>query len=154
MTVSGIKIRGATLLSESDLSLYPNCVNRNYKLGSWWLKTAKPMNRNNIIAYVNDVGDVNYMTANHSAYIRPALKIKLSKDSLGIGDIFSIGPYEFRIITPYLAWLYDQNIGIGCFKRDSADKKVAYFNSDIRKRVNTWYKELLKRIKEEKINEE
>lgn len=150
MTVSGIKIRGATLLSEYDLSLYPNCIKRSYDLGSWWLQSV---NRNNIVVYVNNVGDVKYMAANRSAYIRPALRIKLPKDGLNIGDAFKIGPYEFRIITPYLAWLHDQNIGIGCFKRNSAGKKVSYLNSDVRKRVNAWYKEIKKRIKEEKINE-
>lgn len=134
-----VEFEGATLLSVEEAQSWLTEEEKEYE-NYWWLCT--PDRNNNRCAcfvfydgYISPSG--NYTDDLND--IRPALKIK-NIGNLKVGDIFKIGEYEFKIISPDLAWLYHQDIGTDIFDRETN----VYENSHIKKVVDEWYeKEIL-----------
>ena len=113
-----------------------NKQEREYKF-NWWLRTPgfSSSYACNIFSGggVNDYGyDVGLVIG-----IRPALQI-INLGEFKVGDIFSIGEYYFKIISPELAWMYKQDIGIDYFNVDCNDYKTSH----VKKVVDTWFEKL------------
>lgn len=127
-----IEFEGATLLSVDEANSWLIEKEREYE-DYWWVCT--PGSGSYACFVISD--DYVYHTGN-SVYdidsIRPALKIK-NIGNLKVGDIFKIGEYEFKIISPDLAWLYHQDIGTDIFDKETN----VYENSHIKKIVDEWY---------------
>ena len=134
---SDIAFNGATLLSLDEAEDFLTKVERMYSL-CWWLRT--PGLGSSIACYVGNYGYVHrYGDFVISSYgIRPALIISDLGD-FKVGDCFSIGEYEFKIISPTLAWLYKQNICKTVFGTTND-----YEKSHAKKVVDHWYETLLK----------
>ena len=125
---------GATLLSYREVSLLLTERERMYK-DDWWLHT--PGYNSSLACNVDYLSGVHrdgdYVYFSYYS-IRPALKFK-NIGNLKVGDIFKIGDYDFKVISPELAWLYHQDIGIDIFDR----KTNIYENSHIKKVIDEWY---------------
>ena len=126
---------GATLLSYEDAINLPR-KERIYNF-SWWLRT--PGYFSYIACIVFYSGDIHYGGDDvHNYYgIRPALQIANMGD-FKVGDVFSIGKYCFKIISPKLAWLYKQDIGENYFDGKSNN----YETSHIKQIVDAWFEKL------------
>lgn len=129
-----IEFEGATLLSVEEAKSLLTEQEREYE-NYWWLRTPGKNDSNYAClvfydGYVSQSG--NYTDDLND--IRPALKIK-NIGNLKVGDIFKIGEYEFKIISPDLAWLYHQDIGTDIFDKETN----VYENSHIKKIVDEWY---------------
>lgn len=138
MESHNIEFSGATLLSVDEASSLLNEQERKYKY-PWWLRTpwissddACIVGRNGYVFLDGDDVSISYG-------IRPALIISNLGD-FKVGDYFSIGEYEFKIISPELAWLYQQDVGEGSFDTTSND----YNTSHIKVVIDSWYEKLLK----------
>ena len=130
-----LEFSGTTLLSADEVESLLTEQERKYKC-HWWLRS--PGYYSNYAGGVNYYGDV-IRTGYHVNYgycIRPALQIANLGD-FKVGDVFSIGEYYFKIISPELAWLYKQDIGSYSFGKDND-----YDTSLAKEVVVSWFKEL------------
>ena len=131
-----LEFSGTTLLSADEVKSLLTEQERKYKY-PWWLRT--PGYYSNYAGGVNYYGDV-IRTGYHVNYgycIRPALQIANLGD-FKVGDVFSIGEYYFKIISPELAWLYKQDIGEDIFDNKSND----YVGSHVKAVIDVWFEKL------------
>ena len=135
---SDIAFNGATLLSLDEAEDFLTEDERMYSL-CWWLRT--PGSYSYYTCYVSSNGYVRYygdgVSYNNNG-IRPALKISNLGD-FKVGEMFNIGSYQFKIISPNLAWLYKQDIGKTVFGTTND-----YEKSHAKKVIDSWYETLLK----------
>ena len=138
---TNLEFKGAIILSTLEASKFLTKESREYKT-SMWLRN--PGHHDKFACYVDFFGTVSY--SGGSIYdadgIRPALQI-CNLGSFNVGDIFSIGEYYFKIISPELAWLYKQDIGFDIFDKESNN----YETSHVKRVVDAWFEELKKEIK-------
>ena len=134
---TNLKFKGATLLYADEASNLLTEQERKYRI-EWWLRT--PGNISDYVCYVHGNGCVHYIGSpvRSNFGIRPALQI-CNMGGFNVGDIFSIGKYYFKIISPELAWMYNQEIGSSIFDR----KYNYYMGSHIKNIVDAWYKDEL-----------
>ena len=139
---TNLEFIGATLLDAKTAIKLLSKKDREFDF-PWWL--CSPGNYNYLSSsFVNNDGSVfGYGNFIQFCYhIRPALII----NELGMfktGDIFSIGKYYFKIISPLLAWMYKQDIGADYFD----EKSNIYNSSHIKTVVDAWYETLKDEIK-------
>ena len=132
---TALSFDSATLLSSDEAQIFLTPEDRKYHR-IWWLKT--PAGYSKTTCYVQKDGSVNHKGTSVFTHfnVRPALII----DNLGnfrVGDVFSIGWWIFKIISPNLAWLYWQDIGETWFGNDND-----YSTSNVQNTVNRWYEGL------------
>ena len=136
-TPAEIEFSGATLLSADEAKTLLTKEERKYK-DSWWLRTPGYFSNCACIVYhYGDVYDDGYSVSFGNFGIRPALQIS-NLGSFNVGDIFSIGKYYFKIISPELAWMYLQDIGKDYFDNKSNN----YETSHVKEIVNSWFEKL------------
>lgn len=131
-TPEQIEFEGAILLSVEEAQSWLTEKEREYE-NYWWLRTPERYGRACFVFYDGYVSQSGNYTDDLND-IRPALKIK-NIGNLKVGDIFKIGEYNFKIISPELAWLYHQDIGTDIFDKETN----VYENSYIKKVVDKWY---------------
>ena len=134
---SDITFNGATLLSLDEAKDFLTEVERMYSL-CWWLRTPCYFSSNACIvdfdgSILSNGDGVDYYNG-----IRPALVISNLGD-FKVGEMFNIGSYQFKIISPNLAWLYKQDIGKTVFGTTND-----YEKSHAKKVIDSWYETLLK----------
>ena len=125
----------ATLLSVNEVMTLLTPKDRRYPY-SWWLRTSGSCS--NSTCFVSHLSQI-YSDGTCDAYvsaIRPALIIS-SLGDYKVGDVFSIGGYYFKIISPTRAWLYKQDIGCYTF-----GKSNDYNTSLAKEIVDSWFKKL------------
>ena len=134
---SDIAFNGATLLSLDEAKNFLTEVERMYSL-CWWLRSPGINSYN--ACYVGYYGNVENIGSyvSYCSGTRPALQIANLGD-FKVGDCFLIGEYEFKIISPTLAWLYKQDIGKTFFGTTND-----YEKSHVKKVIDSWYETLLK----------
>lgn len=134
---SDITFNGATLLSLDEAENFLTEVERMYSF-CWWLRTPGYFSSN--VCIVDFDGSIlsNGDGADYYNGIRPALVISNLGD-FKVGEMFNIGSYQFKIISPNLAWLYKQDIGEIVFGITND-----YEKSHAKKVVDSWYETLLK----------
>ncbi len=138
-TKENLGITGAILLSTEEAEELLTKEERKY-YNCWWLRSP---GYDGYVACVEEDGNIYkygfdiYPGENfRGKAVRPALEIfNLENSSLKIGDVFKIGKYKFKIISPELAWLYRQKIGTEHFDKHSN----LYENSSIGSFVDDWY---------------
>ena len=131
-----LEFSGTTLLSADEAKSLLTEQERKYKY-HWWLRS--PGYYSYYAVGINYYGDV-IRTGYHVNYgycIRPALQIANLGD-FKVGDVFSIGEYYFKIISPELAWLYKQDIGTDYFD----EKSNNYVASHIKAVIDSWFEKL------------
>ena len=138
---TSLEFIGAILLSVDEAMCYLSKEERNYK-NHWWLRT--PGIHSYYACYVYNEGKVSRYGINvcYNSGIRPALQI-CNLGEFKVGDIFSIGKYYFKIISPELAWMYKQNIGFDIFDKESKN----YETSHVKQVVDAWFEDLKKEMK-------
>ena len=131
-----LEFSGTTLLSADEAKSLLTEQERKYKY-PWWLRTpwissddACIVGRNGYVFLDGDDVSISYG-------IRPALQIANLGD-FKVGDVFSIGKYYFKIISPELAWLYKQDIGEDIFDNKSND----YVGSHVKAVIDVWFDKL------------
>ena len=125
----------ATLLSVNEVMTLLTPKDRRYPY-SWWLRTSGSCSNSTcFVSHLSQIHSDGTCDAYVSA-IRPALIIS-NIGEFKVGDIFSIGDYYFKIISPKLAWLYKQNVGCYTFGKDND------YNTSLAKEiVDSWFKKL------------
>lgn len=140
MFINCPEILGATLLSKEEAKTLLKKDKRTYGK-NWWLRT--PGDDNYYACFVNFYGYLD--TIGQYVYydifkVRPALKIDISTSDIQIGDIFIFGDKEFKVISPELAWMYNDDIGECVFREDwTAEDANIYEASDVKKFVDAWF---------------
>ena len=136
-----LEFKGATLLSSDEASTLLTEQERKYIIG-WWLRNPGRLSCG--ACYVHSDGTVDYYGFNvtNNIGIRPALQI-CNLGEFKVGDIFSIGKYYFKIISPELAWMYKQNIGFDIFDKESKN----YETSHVKQIVDSWFENLKKEMR-------
>ena len=134
---SDIAFNGATLLSLDEAENFLTEVERMYSF-CWWLRSPGINSYN--ACYVSYYGNVSNIGSyvSYCSGIRPALVISNLGD-FKVGEMFNIGSYQFKIISPNLAWLYKQDIGKTVFGTTND-----YEKSHAKKVIDSWYETLLK----------
>lgn len=134
-----IEFSGATLLSADEASTLLTKQEKNYEK-YWWLRT--PGSHSIYACCIGHNGNVRHYGNNIHNYtnIRPALIISKLGD-FKVGDYFSIGEYEFKIISPELAWLHKQDIGNSIFGETND-----YESSKVKIYVDKWYESIIPTI--------
>ena len=125
----------ATLLSVNEVMTLLTPKDRKYPY-SWWLRTSGSYS--NSTCFVSHLSQI-YSDGTCDAYvsaIRPALII-YNIGEFKVGDIFNIGEYYFKIISPLFAWLHKQDIGCYTF-----GKSNDYNTSLAKEIVDSWFKKL------------
>lgn len=136
---SAVKVLGATLLSREEAEELLTKEERFYE-NWWWLRSPGYYSFDtcyvNFGGYVYDDCYTNYAGGG----VRPALKINISSSDVKVGDVFMFGGKEFKIISPELAWMHNDDIGTCAFreKRDAPDANV-YEVSDVKNYVDAWF---------------
>ena len=138
---TNLEFKGATLLSSDEASTLLTEQERKYIIG-WWLRT--PGNHSYYMCYVYGDGNVcRYgINVSYDRGIRPALQIA-NLGNFKVGDIFSIGDYYFKIISPTRAWMYLQDIGTDYFDEKSNNYKASH----VKQIIDSWFKELKEEMK-------
>lgn len=128
---------GATLLSANEAITLLTKEERKYKY-PWWLRA--PSKGSYLECLVNLYGDIYFKgcLVSYSCDIRPALIIS-NLGGFKVGDIFSIREYDFKIISPTLAWMYFQDIGADYFD----DKSNDYETSHVKQIIDAWFEKLM-----------
>lgn len=136
-----IEFSGAILLSKDEAEFLLSKEEREYK-AYWWLRTPGGSNKTmcdvNIYGYISYNSGYVYIT---DSSIRPALIVS-NLGNFHVGDTFYLDKWEFKIISPTLAWLHKQDIGESMFG-DTDD----YMTSRVKKIVDEWYTKLMKKCK-------
>lgn len=144
ISINNLEITGATLLSVKEAEQVPK---KDRAIGDWWW-LCSPGDYTYSAAYVYDDGSVHSHgngVNDYSYAIRPALQISLECSDLNVGDIFSIGKYQFKIISETRA-LCTEIIGRCAFREDwKTDDSNDYEMSDAKKYVDSWFDELSKK---------
>ena len=140
-----LEITGSTLLSVEEAEALPQHL-RPYK-DWWWLRS--PGYTQSTAALVRNFGGVFVfgLSVNHdNDAARPALKIRnLESSDFKVGDKFEFGGAEFEIVSDNLAFCTG-DIGRCAFRKDrEAEDANIYEASDIKKFVDEWYKNALKK---------
>ena len=138
---NGIEINGATLLSTTDAENLLTRTQRKYN-NWWWLRSAG--GSSDYACGVNSGGYCRDYCDTHDTYIgvRPALKINLNSSNLKVGDCFTLGMWDFEIISDTLAFMSRQDIGTQPFSKDGRTND--YEQSDIKTYVDRWYNEVIR----------
>ncbi len=133
----------AYLLSKTEAGYYLNQDERKYAGGGWWTRSTGDFG--NSVCYVGGSGYIhtNGIYVGYDFFIRPVLHIT-SLGGFRVGNVFTIDKWEFKIISPNLAWLYKQDYGEYRFG-DTCD----YLKSAVKKRVDEWYNKLQSYMKED-----
>ena len=140
---SNLEFYSASLLNITDAVYTLNSKDLMYFGKPYWLHKDRwdiEKNKQYIVNWERQIQtmDVCYL----DCYIRPVLEIR-SLGSFKIGNIFSIGNYKFKIITPDIAWLYKQDIGKDYFD----DKSNDYETSHVKQIIDAWFEDLKKEMK-------
>ena len=127
-----LQFNSATLLYHGEATSLLTQKERAHKVG-WWLRS--PGDDKKYAGYVYSDGKVTEYGIDVRCFyaIRPALTI-VNIGNFLIGDVFEIGKWEFKIISPNLAWLHKQDIGSNPFGNTSD-----YETSDVKQIVDEWY---------------
>lgn len=141
-----IKVLEATLLSREEVETLLVKDEKIYKKW-WWLRT--PGDNNDDVCYVDKTGYIfpnGYVCDNYGSGVRPALRIDNFNSDVTVGDIFMFGGKEFKVISPTLAWIHNDDIGTCAFREkwDAPDAN-AYETSDIKKFVDKWFNAIIKK---------
>ena len=127
---------GATLLSANEAITLLTKEERKYKY-PWWLRTPSYSSDPGYFVHYNGHVHRDGDYVNNYNGIRPALVIS-NLGGFKVGDIFSIGEYKFKIISPTLAWMYLQDIGKDYFD----DKSNDYETSHVKQIIDAWFEKL------------
>ena len=130
-----VKIKGARLLELKESWLLSSEA-KSY-ISRWWITNrAFGLYQTGFVS--SDGTDGHYgMPTGCLCAARPVLLIS-ELNGYKKGDCFNIGSYQFKIVSPKLAWLHKQDIGICQY--DNKDRK--YEDSLIHKRISRWYKKI------------
>ena len=137
---NGIEINGATLLSTTDAKNLLTRTQREYN-NWWWLRSAGGSSDYACGVISGGYYDL-YRTSDTDGGVRPALKINLHSSNLKVGDRFTLGMWDFEIISDTLAFMYKQDIGTQPFSKDGRTND--YEQSDIKTYVDRWYNEVIR----------
>lgn len=134
------KILGATLLSKEEAETLLPKRKRKYH-SYWWLRT--PSKKFSYIACDVEpdgfIGSGNGVTDETNA-IRPALRINITSSNFKVGNTFMFGDKKFKILSPTLAFIYNDEIGHCAFRKDqNAEDANIYEASDVKKFVDAWF---------------
>ena len=145
--MKNVKILGATLLSKEEAETLLTQEEREYfeSNGGWWLRSPGDDFYFTCYVYIDGYVTSYYYTYRTDVSVRPALKIDISNSDIELGDTFTFGGKEFKILTPELAWMYNDDIGKCAFREDwEALNANMYEASDVKKFVDAWFTKVLK----------
>jgi len=135
---NGLKIIGATLLSQNEVGEIPLELRR---YNDWWWLRSSGFDGHSAACVRND-GSISMCGTSVSVCntVRPVLQIKnLNSSNLQVGDIFKFGGNWFNIVTDELAFCIS-NIGTCEFRKDGKAKDAdKYEKSDVKKFVDEWF---------------
>lgn len=140
-----LDINDITLLSKEEYKTYRDRIPKTSE--SWWLRSP---GRDDILAacVYGGAGGVyaSGVRVDYTLGVRPALKIGgLSSSEIEIGDRFRWSGYTWTIISDKLAQCEDI-IGNYPFRKDwRAEDANVYESSDIKKFVEDWFEEQIKK---------
>ena len=137
---TSLEFDSADLLSYRKAMQLLKAKDREYE-DCWWLST--PGSDETHVCRVYESGNINVCGGFvRNAYsVRPALNIS-NLGNFQVGNTFSIGEWKFKIISPSLAWLYEQDIGVLSFGDDNK-----YKTSVVKFLIDKWYESLTEEMK-------
>jgi len=137
--ISASDIAGITLLSIEEAKKLPaKLLNYDSDI-TWWLRSPGPSSSVANVVIGGNIGNDIYASVDRVCEVRPVLQIKdLKSSNLKIGDVFTFGDEEFKVISDKLA-LCLSDIGRSVFRKNKGAKDAnEYRASDVRKYVSDW----------------
>lgn len=138
-----LPILGASLLSEYEAEKFLTQSEREYK-NSWWLKGGGSID----VPFIRAEGDASpFGDMDDPLSVRPSLKINIQNTSWQIGDIFIFKNKKFKILSPDIAWMYEDDIGKCAYVGFVDQERYHEYNEDngiggilIKRFVDKWFK--------------